>query len=101
MYPLMEKHVYALQMQAEMVKEIEEARPKFIVVANLHGSWWSSRPDLPPTLNDWAQEFLNSKYEVSGVVDILAGESVYQMGRQAKEYTPKSRYHILIYKRRT
>ena len=100
MYPLMEKHVYALQMQAEMVKEIEEARPKFIVVANLHGSWWSSRPDLTPTLNDWAQEYLISKYEISGVVDILAGDSIYKMGRQAKGYTPKSRYHILIHKRR-
>jgi hypothetical protein len=35
MYPLMEKHTYARQMQAEMMQEIEGAQPTFVVVANL------------------------------------------------------------------
>ena len=47
MYPLMETHAYARQMQAEMTREIEEAQPEFIVVANLAGSWISPEISRP------------------------------------------------------
>ena len=98
MYPLMEKHTYARQMQAEMMQEIEGAQPTFVVVANLSGSWAS--PELSPMLQDWAQDYLNSEYEISGVVDILSHEgTVYKWGERG--YHPRSRYHLLIYKRKT
>jgi 4-amino-4-deoxy-L-arabinose transferase-like glycosyltransferase len=102
MYPLMEKHVYARQMQAEMIREIEEAHPEFVVVTNLSGSWVSSRPDFPSLLKDWAEAYLNSKYEISGVVDIISREeTLYIWGEPARGYIPQSRYHLLIHKRRT
>ncbi|KMP10606.1 hypothetical protein UR09_05720 [Candidatus Nitromaritima sp. SCGC AAA799-A02] len=101
MYPLMEKHAYARQMQAEMIREIEKAQPEFVVVVKLAGSWVSSRPDSPPMLEDWARGYLNSEYEISGVVDILSHEeTVYKWGEQARGYHPRSRYHLLIHKRR-
>ena len=97
MYPLMEKHTYARQMQAEMMQEIEEAQPKFIVVVNLSGFWVS--PGSSPTLKDWAQDYLNSEYEISGVVDILSHEeTIYKWDERG--YLPQSRYHLLIYKRK-
>ena len=100
MYPLMEKHTYARQMQAEMMQEIEGAQPTFVVVANLSGSWAS--PELPPMLQDWAQDYLNSEYEISGVVDILSHEeTVYKWDQQASNYIPRSKYFLMIYKRQT
>ena len=100
MYPLMEKHAYARQMQAEMIREIEGAQPEFVVMVKLSGSWVSSRPDFSPLLKDWAQGYLNSEYEISGVVDILSHEeTVYKWGERG--YHPRSRYHLLIYKRKT
>ena len=72
MYPLGEQHSYAHYMQVEMMQEIEGAQPTFVVVANLSGSWAS--PELSPMLQDWAQDYLNSEYEISGVVDILSHE---------------------------
>lgn len=82
-----------------MIREIEEKGPEFIVVVNLAGSW--APPDIAPMLKDWAQDYLNREYEVSGVVDIFRQEeSVYIWGEQARRYPPRSRYHILIHKRR-
>ncbi len=102
MYPLMEKHVYARSMQAEMIREIEGAQPKFIVEVKLFGSWVSSRPDLEPLLKDWAQAYLSRNYFVSGVVDVLSHEeTVYKWGEQARDYSPQSSFHLVIYQRLT
>ncbi|MCH8157135.1 MAG: glycosyltransferase family 39 protein [Nitrospinae bacterium] len=102
MYPLLEKHAYARQMEAEMIREIEGARPKFVVVVKLSDSRMSSRTDLSPRLKYWARGYLNSEYEISGVVDIFSDrEAVYKWGEQARGYSPRSRYHLLIHKRRT
>ncbi len=101
MYPLTEKHVYAGQMQDELIREITEARPVFIVVVNAPLSWVPVRPDFPSLLKNWAKDYLSNKYEVSGVIDILSNtETVYNWGDQAKTYSPRSRYHLLVYKRR-
>jgi 4-amino-4-deoxy-L-arabinose transferase-like glycosyltransferase len=101
MYPLMEKHIYARQMQTEMIKEIEETSPEFIVMVKISGSWVTTRPDFPPTLKNWAQNYLNREYELSGVVDILSQEeTVYKWGEQAMGYSPQSMNHLLIHKKR-
>ena len=102
MYPLMEKHVYARPMQRKMIKEIEGAKPEFVVVVKLAGSWVSSRPDFSPMLKDWAEEYLIKEYEITGVVDILSHErTIFKWGDQAREYRPRSGYHLLVHKRRT
>lgn len=102
MYPLMERHVYARGMRSELVREIETNQPEFVVIANLGGSWVSQRPYIPPTLNDWSQVYLKHNYEIRGVVDIRAGQkSVFKWDEEAKSYNPKSRYHLLIHKRRS
>lgn len=102
MYPLMEKHIYARQMQNEMVREIEQGQPEFVVVVKLFDSWVSSRPGLTPFLKDWAQDYLSSEYEITGVVDILSHEeTLYNWDDQAEGYQPQSRFHLIIHKRRT
>ena len=72
MYPLMEKHVYARKMQDEMIREIEGAQPKFVVMVKIGGTWVSARPNFSTALKDWAQGYLNREYEIDGVVDILS-----------------------------
>ena len=101
MYPLMEGSVYARKMQTELIQEVEATNPKFIVVANLGGSWVSPRSDISPMLKEWAQDYLNGEYEIKGVVDILSNEvTVYKWEQQAKGYHPQSRFHLVIYKKR-
>ncbi|MBT3921216.1 MAG: hypothetical protein HOF21_01450 [Nitrospina sp.] len=85
-----------------MIKEIEGAKPEFVVVVKLAGSWVSSRPDFSPMLKDWAEEYLIKEYEITGVVDILSHErTIFKWGDQAREYRPRSGYHLLVHKRRT
>lgn len=101
MYPLMEKHPYARQMQVEMIEEIEKVQPEFVVVVNISGSWVSPRPDFSPLLKDWAQKYLSKEYDVSGVVDNFPQkESVYKWGEESKGYSTQSAHNFLIYKRR-
>ena len=93
--------MYARQMQAELIREVEKSGPEFVMVANLAGSWVSSRPDISPMLKDWAQGYLNDEYEKKGVVDIISNdETIYKWGEEAMGYHPQSRYHLLIYKKR-
>jgi hypothetical protein len=100
-YPLMEKHKYARQMQIEMIDEIEDAQPQFVVVVNFSGSWLTSRSDFSPLLKDWYQDYLKNNYEITGVVDNFSHEeSVSKWDKEAKVYPIQSRYNFLIYKRR-
>ena len=100
MFPLMERHVYVRKMQAELIQEVEATQPKFVVVVSLGGSWVSPRPDISPILEEWAHDYLNSEYEIQGVVDILTNEvTVYKWREEAKGYHPQSRFHLLIYKK--
>jgi len=72
------------------------------VEVKLFGSWVSSRPDLEPLLKDWAQAYLSRNYFVSGVVDVLSHEeTVYKWGEQARDYSPQSSFHLVIYQRLT
>lgn len=102
MYPLMERHVFAREMQNELIREVEETKPEFIVVANLAGSWISPRPHISPMMDEWAQNYLNDHYEIQGMVDILENEqTVYKWGEQAKKYQLQSRFHLIIHKKRS
>jgi len=77
------------------------SQPGFIVVVNIPLSWLF-QPGFPTLLTGWARGYVDSGYEISGVVDILSNEkTVYKWGEQARSYIPRSVHHLLIYKRRT
>ncbi|MGY8766567.1 MAG: hypothetical protein ACKVI5_06875, partial [Nitrospinaceae bacterium] len=86
----------------EMIREIEGAQPKFVVMKQPAGTWMSARPDFSPVLKNWAKGYLNREYEIDGVVDILSHKkTLYRWGDQAQEYKPRSMHHLILYKRRT
>jgi hypothetical protein len=100
MYPLMEKQSFARRMQSEMIREIKDLQPLFLVMVHIDGSWLIGKDSIPLIL-DWAEGYLDSKYEVAGVVDILSPKkTIYKWGEQAKGYFPKSSHYLRIYKKR-
>ena len=102
MFPLMEPQIYARDMQTELIRDVEDAHPKFIVLVHLGESWVSPKQHMAPTLIEWSYNYLDSNYQIQGIVDIFGvRESVYKWGRQAREYQVQSRYHLLIYQKRT
>ena len=52
-YPLMEPQKYARRMQEEMIREIEQRNPKYLVSVVMNDSWLQ-RPGSDPLIFTWA-----------------------------------------------
>ena len=98
-YNLVETHAYALRMQQEMQKEIEENKPAYFVYVNVKYSW------LPASGSEtyifkWANNYVAANYTYVGIIDVLLNQSSRLItGEALKNYTPKSNEFISIYKR--
>lgn len=97
-YGLMERQVYALEMQKQAIHEIEESRPEFIVSVNVPVSW-GVRPDSERLIFGWADRYLREQYEITGAADILEDPKFY-WGDEAKSHQPRSRFTVAIFKRK-
>ncbi len=96
-YPLMEPHVYARRMQDEMIREIETARPKYLVVVFVQGSWLVGQSSDRMIL-DWIYRYWNACYTTVGAGERLTdGRSVLLWDEDAVGYQPRTRnrFHVL------
>lgn len=98
-YGLMENQKYALQMQAQMISEIESARPETLVFVNLFTSWDPNR-GTHEFIYTWARRYIQQNYEIVGVVDIPMTNTNYRWGNEAKYYSPKPYGAVLIFNRK-
>jgi hypothetical protein len=96
-YELMEPQKYAHQMQQEMIREIEAARPKYLVSVAM-GYSWLRRPDSEPAIFTWANEYMAQNYTAAGFVNIRPTETDYFFGGVPQTVEALKDY-ILIYKR--
>jgi hypothetical protein len=69
-YPLMEEQPFALEMQEEMIREIEAARPRFVVYVGIEPSW-RQRAASPTRVFEWFQRYQAEHYKIVGLVEIL------------------------------
>ena len=67
-YGLVEEQPLALKMQKEMIAEIEAAKPKYVVFANVRCSWLT-RPHSETEIFDWAANYLDGNYQVVGILE--------------------------------
>lgn len=70
-YALMEEHPFALDMQKEMIRQIETAKPEFVVYVNVPTSWLM-RPSSHTEILKWVPGFLDAGYVQVGLLDIVA-----------------------------
>ena len=100
-YPLMEPHPYALQMQKEMIQQIEAAKPKFLIFVNVPTSWLA-RPTSEKLIFDWFKQYHQQYYRLVGVVDIIStDQTIYRWNENAVEYTPRSKYWLAVFERKS
>jgi hypothetical protein len=102
MYPLMEKHDFALAMQQNMIEEIERAQPKFLVIAVTLGSWMR-RDDTYHLLEDWTERYVDEWYTRVGVAQIADGRrpSTYVWDEEAAHHVRQGPPEaLLVYHRR-
>ena len=68
-YGLMESQPYAHTMQEEMIKQITEAHPAYVVAADIWTSWLP-QPKSDKTVLKWMEPYLQAHYELVGLVEI-------------------------------
>ena len=98
-YELMEPQPFVHQMQLEMIREIESARPKFLVLVVLNKSWLAVG-DSDKTIFRWADRYCDEKYEEVGLVNISDAPSEYYLSG-IPSFVKPTEDHILIYRRKT
>lgn len=98
MYPLMEEQKYAGQMQQEMIDEIENNRPEYMVKVLVPASWLR-KPNSDLRILEWGDKYLDDNYRLVGVADINY-QTTYKWDLDAVGYAPRSRYSMYLYKRK-
>jgi hypothetical protein len=99
-YPLMEPQPYALQMQEEMIRQIEAAKPKFMVLVNRLS--WAAQSTSEKMIFNWGQKYQEEYYRLVGFVDILSiNQTIYRWNEDAAEYTPRSDYWLAVFERKS
>lgn len=100
MYPLMEPQPFAARMQDELIAQLEEARPRFLVLVNVDMSW-SRRPDSSLKVLDWAAATVDAGYRQIGLVEMIPdGPSRSVWGDAAATATPRAQSFVAVFERR-
>ncbi len=99
-YALMETHPFADQMQLDMIREIETARPEFFVFVNSQLSWMPEEGS-GKTIISWAEKYWSEFYEIVGIVDTISDSKTrYVWDGAAKNYLPRSKNYIFVFRRK-
>ena len=96
-YGLMEPQKYAQQMQQEMIRQIEAARPKYLISVAMVYSWLR-RPDSAGAIFNWANDYMAQNYTAAGFVNITPTKTDYFFGDVPQSVETLKNY-ILIYRR--
>jgi hypothetical protein len=98
-YSLMEAQSFARQMQEEMIREIELARPKYLIFVGM-GISWLRHPESEQLIFTWANEYIRRHYEIVGAVNITTSDRFdpYFVDRPKSVLQPAN--YVSIYKRK-
>jgi len=100
MFGLMEKQPYAELMQSQMIREIEAARPKYVVVVNVNFSWFVQKSSIRSVFY-WEESYVRKWYDLVGVIDIIDPKTtLYLWGNEATNYVPVSKCFVTVFKRK-
>jgi hypothetical protein len=99
MYDLVQLHRYASQFQRDMIREIEAARPQYLVMV-LVSSSWSDWPGADTTLKEWGGRYTRQFYERTGSVYIYPKHSDYVWGAASLVERNDTSFIMDVYQRK-
>jgi hypothetical protein len=98
-YFLTADHPRNRAMQREMIRDIEQARPKYLLIVNLSTSW-SFLPQSPQDILQWAGTYPRGKYGLEGVLKLYREGSVMKWGEEARtQPLSPSDWFVTVYRR--
>jgi 4-amino-4-deoxy-L-arabinose transferase-like glycosyltransferase len=99
-YELMEPQSYARQMQEEMIRQIESARPKYVIFVGVPTSWLR-HPESESLILTWIDQYIKTYYGVVGLVNIVSSDRTDYYFEQMPESLPQLGAYVLIYQRKS
>jgi hypothetical protein len=100
MFGLMELQKYSIDMQKELIKDVENAKPKYIISVEIPTSWLGKQYS-GKIIFKWAEKYIPENYNLVGLVDKLSETDVrYKYYDELKNYTCQSAFNIGIYERK-
>lgn len=100
MYGLMENQKYATQMQMELIRDIEAAKPKYLVIVNLPSSWGDASLSSR-RLIEWGEGYAAKLYDLVGTIEIVDFNTTrYFWDDQATDYVPVSDVFLSVLRRK-
>jgi hypothetical protein len=101
MYDITSAAVHAAAMKQEMFREIEAARPEFVVDVHDQLSWSVGFSPEEQRIHEWLDQFLKSgNYQRVAVAENVAGQIVYRWNSDAAGYSPASEFYVFVYQRK-
>jgi hypothetical protein len=97
-YPLMGEYDFALELQEQMIREIQDGKPKFLILVNIPTSWLR-RADSEKRIIEWYKQYIKKYYRQTGVIDIFRNQTVYRWDDKAAGYKPRSTLWIAVFQR--
>jgi hypothetical protein len=74
MYPLMETHPYAAQMQKDMIARIEQTNPEYVIFVVDRMSWLR-KPGYEKLLDNWWERYWTTNLDLVQTIDLNPPES--------------------------
>jgi 4-amino-4-deoxy-L-arabinose transferase-like glycosyltransferase len=99
-YPLTEQHPFVKRMTDEYIAEVENAKPRYVVMVSSPPSWLRT-PESDKRIFEWVQQHVQRGYQLEGLVELVPGqETVYRWGEEARR-TPSTAKNVLMIFRST
>lgn len=99
-YPMMERQEFALTMQEEMIEDIKQNQPKYIVYVKTTNSW-VPLPESNQMIIRWFNEYRPKYYDRVGVIMMESVEKTYYYwDSDAEDINPTSAYVVYVYRRK-
>lgn len=100
-YSLMEEQAYNVQMQKEMIAEIENEQPQWMVFCRIPQSWLM-RDESPQEIFDWIRTYSDQYYDPVGIMeipnDLRAG--TFYWNEQIANFKGTSDRQVYVFKRK-
>ena len=101
MYDITSPAAHAGEMKQEMLREVEAARPEFVVDVHDRLSWSVGFSPEPQRIHEWLEQYLKSgNYRRVAVSEDVKGQVVYRWDSDAAGYSPTSEFHMCLYQRK-
>ncbi len=90
----------AKEWRKEVIKNVEDTKPAFIVLVN-HPFAWSYSPDSDQEIYKWGYAYATQNYDLVGFADIIPNSRpAYVWDAAALTYKPKGQKYMVVFKRK-